>query len=365
MKFRYLHAVLVPLLVGCPHGEMPATPKDATKSKLQTTRIDMSTIEREIRFDGTVEAVNQVTVAAQTTGRVIDLPFDIGDFVEKNAVICRITAITQKAQARAAAANVLAATAQLQEAEKRFSRVKDLVANRLMAQAEFDRARADLDSAVASANAAQEALTQAQEGADHTEIRAPFSGYIANRLVDVGETVTIGTPLLTGLSLQQLRTVVKVPQQHIAAVRRYHRARVILADGSSVATGTLRIPPAADGNSHAFHVQVTLPDNMPAGVKTNLFPGTFVKVAFVSGDERRLLLPATSVVMRAELTAAYVVNGNGQVSLRYVRVGAPVSDGRIPVLSGIVAGDHVALDPLAAGRLYRRRADAGAMLPHD
>ena len=106
--------------------------------------------------------------------------------------------------------------------------------------------------------------------------------------------------------------------------------------------------------THSFRVLVELP---PADY--GVYPGTLVKVAFVSGEEDRLLLPADAVVRRGELTGAYVVDSAGRVSLRYLRLGTPAADGSVPVLAGLARGEKVATDPIAAGIAYRKRKPAG------
>jgi multidrug efflux pump subunit AcrA (membrane-fusion protein) len=129
---------------------------------------------------------------------------------------------------------------------------------------------------------------------------------------------------------------------------------VILPDGRSVEASALRIPPAADPATHSFRVLVELPTE-----DHGVFPGTLVKVAFVSGEEDRLLVPAAAVVRRGELTGVYVVDERGRVGLRYLRLGTPVSDG-IPVLAGLSAGEAVATDPIAAGIAYRSQPASGS-----
>lgn len=352
------------VLVACENSEKTPAATPATTSQLASTVAEIATVEREIRFDGVIEAINQATIAAQTSGRVVELPFDVGDYVKQGDVIVRITATEQKAQARSAQANLVAAEARLAEARQQFARVRDLVGRKLMAQADYDRVKAALDSATAQANAAREAVTQAQEQAGYTEIRAPYAGIVVKRMVEAGETVTVGTPLMAGLSLEQLRAVVDIPQQYIGALRAHQRARVILPDGRSITANTLRMSPSADVNTHTFRVLVTLPDgaltdSAMADSAQGVFPGTLVKVAFVAGDEQRLLLPAAAIVQRAELTAVYVISQDGNISLRYVRTGSARGDGRIPVLAGLAAGERVATDPVAGGLAYRQRIAAG------
>lgn len=323
----------------------------ADGNTLASVTVEPATVSRETAFDGVIEAVNQSTVAAQTSGRVVELPFDVGDYVEKGAVIVRFTEAEQRARVKALEAAAAEAKARLDEAQLAYNRTKEVYAKRLIAKAALDNAAADLDAARARADAARAALAEAREGLAYTTIRAPYAGIVVARHVQLGETVTPGTPIMTGLSLEHLRAVVEIPQQHIGPLRKHRKARVILPDGRSVEASELRIPPSADPATHTFRVLVTLPEGAH-----EVFPGTLVKVAFVSGEEERLLIPADAVVRRGEVTGAYVVDEKGRVSLRYLRLGTPAADGRVPVLAGLVAGERVATDPIAAGIAYKSQA---------
>jgi RND family efflux transporter MFP subunit len=307
----------------------------------------------ETAFDGMIEAMNQATVAAQTAGRVVELPYDVGDYVRKDAVIVRFTTTEQRARTSSAEAALAEAKARLLEAQQAFDRIRDLYQRSLVAKAQFDKAAADLDSARARRDSAQAALDEARQGLAYTVIRAPYSGIVVARHVQVGETVQPGRVLMTGLSLEHLRVAVDVPQQHIGPLRKERQARVILPDGSSLEAAELRIPPSADPATHSFRVLMVLPQG-----EHGVFPGTLVKVAFVSGEDERLLIPAQAVVRRGEVTGAYVMDGG--IQFRYLRVGTPVRDGRIPVLAGLSAGERVALDPVAAAIAYKQQAASPA-----
>jgi RND family efflux transporter MFP subunit len=308
-------------------------------------------VARETAFDGAIEALNQSTVAAQTTGRVVELPYDVGDYVEKGAVIVRFTATEQRARLQALDASAAEARARLSEAQLAYDRARDVYAKKLIAKAQFDKAQADLDAARARAEATRAQLAEAREGLGYTTIVAPYGGIVVARHVQLGETVAPGKPIMTGLSLEHLRVVVEIPQQQIGPLRRHRKARVILPDGQSVAAAELRIPPAADPSTHTFRVLVTLPPG-----EHGVFPGTLVKVAFVSGEEERVLIPPESIVRRGEVTGVYVVGADGRIGLRYLRVGTAAADGRVPVLAGLAAGERIATDPIAAGIAYKQQS---------
>jgi RND family efflux transporter MFP subunit len=302
--------------------------------KLDTFLLTRSAIPDEIKFDGVIEAINQATVSAQTSGRVLELPVDVGDFVKKGALIARFTDVEQKA--RAASAN-----AKLAEAKAQYTRMQDMFAKKLIAKADFDKAESTFKSAEAN-------VKEADEGVAHTAIYAPYAGIVVSRMIKVGETVVPGTPLLTGLSLEQLRAQVDIPQQHIGPVRKFKKARILLADGKVLETGDLRIPPSADSQTHSFKVLV----NLPSG-DHSLFPGTLVKIAFVRGESESLLIPASALAQRGEVNGVYVLSENS-IDLRLVRLGSITTDNRYPILAGLNAGDTIALDPIAAANAYKQ-----------
>jgi RND family efflux transporter MFP subunit len=342
-------------LVAC-SDDPPQPDAAATRpgADLETIEAISAPVPRETLFDGVVEAVNESTVAAQTGGRVLELPFDVGDFVAKGELIVRLTDTEQRARAEAARGAVAEARARLAEAQRAYERTRDIFQRQLVARAELDRATAELDAARARLESAQANLSEAEENLGYTVIEAPYSGTVVDRQVRLGETVAPGTPLMTGLSLEHLRVVVEVPQQHIGPLRRHKQARILLPDGSSIAAEELRIPPRADASTHTFRVLVTLPEG-----DYGVFPGTLAKVAFVNGQQERTLIPDDALVRRGELHAAYVVDETGRVTLRYLRTGTPGADGRVPVLAGLAPGEQVALDTIAAGITYKQQGTTG------
>ncbi len=317
---------------------------------LESVAATREQVMREVSLDGVLEAVNQSTVAAQTSGRVEEISFDVGDYVERGEVILRLSATEQQARLSGAQAAVTEARARYAEAELDYRRTREIFDRALVARSALDAAAANLESARARVAAAEAGAKEAREGTTYTEVRAPYSGYVVQRHIEIGETATVGAPLMTGLSLEHLRAEVEVPQTYISALREHRRARIVLPEGKGLDAADLRLPPNADPATHTFRVLVTL----PAG-DHGVFPGTLVKVTFASGEEERVLVPGSAVVRRSEVTGVYVLDEQARVSFRYVRVGTPTPDARIPVLAGLAAGERVAVDPIAAGIRYKQQ----------
>src|SRR5919108_2281459 len=227
--------------------ESPAQPPKALALSSVVVQRERTPIERKL--DGIIEAVNQGTVAAQTSGRVAAILYDVDDFVPAGAVIMRLRATEQRAGLLQAEASLREATAREAEAQTRYQRIADMYDRKVVPKATLDEVAANREAAVARLAAARAALESAKEGVAYTEVRAPYAGVVTKRLVQVGETVSPGTPLMSGLSLQYLRVAVDVPQSLVEQVRRIKRGAVYVEGRRIEATKVTVFPEAAAASS--------------------------------------------------------------------------------------------------------------------
>lgn len=350
MRSMYRPAALAALLIAAAFALPPQAYAQTQGGALATGPAEYRTVPREYRLDGVVEAVNRTTVSAQTQGQVQEILYDVDDFVEKDAVVARIKDTEHRARVAQAAADLKSASAQLEQARDEHDRVKGLYEKRNVSDSAMDKAKADLASAQAALEAASARLEQAQEQLDYTHIRAPYSGIVTHRHVQVGEIASPGQPVMSGISLEELRVIVDVPQSVIPAVRGGGTARVYLSEGQVIETRNITIFPFADMDSNTFKVRVDL----PAATRT-LFPGMYVKTGFVVGERSELTVPKAAVVHRSEVTGVYVVSGADHVHFRQVRLGRALDDAFV-VLAGLAEGERVALDPIAAGVVLKDQA---------
>ncbi|MEJ2344916.1 MAG: efflux RND transporter periplasmic adaptor subunit [Gammaproteobacteria bacterium] len=321
-----------------------------------TALAEYQSIPQQWTFDGVIEAVQQATVSAQTSGRIVAINFDVQDFVKKGEVILRIKDTEQRARLEAAKASLAEARARLAQAQKEYTRIKSIYARKLVAKSAMDKATAELKAAQARREAAESRVQEAQEQLDHTVVRAPYSGIVVKRHVELGETASVGQPLMTGLSLEHLRATVALPQGLVQQVRANDKAFVVLPGPprKRLEADKLVVFPYADPVSHTFKVRV----NLPQGI-SGLYPGMLIKVGFVTGTTRGLLIPAAAVVYRSEVTGVYVVSPKGRVALREIRLGRRYGDNQYIVLAGLQQGERVALDPIQAGVYLKKQWSEG------
>lgn len=343
MLTRLLPAALLAVtLAGCSDNAPSGGQSAAAQPPLETLLVARERVAHERVWDGVVEAVDRATLSAQTAGRVQELPVDVNDVVKAGQIVARLTDVEQRSGQRQAQAGLRSAEAALAEARLNFSRVEEMVKEGLMSQAAYDQAQARLDTARAALEGARAAVREAGEQVAYTQVRSPYSGIITARLVQVGEAVGAGQPLLALLSLDHLRLQVDIPQSEMAAVRAHGRAAVLLDDGRRIEAERVVVFPQADPKTHSVQVRVELPRQ-----ETGLQPGTIAKVAFILDDAERLLLPISALRQRSEVSAVYVVGPAGSVSLRQVRPGHRYGD-RVEILAGLQEGEQVAADPVAA-----------------
>jgi RND family efflux transporter MFP subunit len=312
-------------------------------------------VTAERRIDGRIEAVNQGTVSAQTSGEVTAIVRDVSDSVAAGGVVLRLRAVQQRAGLDQADAALRAARSQAAEAEARYQRIADMYARKVVAKATFDEVTAYRDGAVARLDAAQAARSSAREGLGYTEVRMPYAGVVTDRFVRVGETVAPGTPLFAAAALGEMRVIVDVSQDLALQVQRMPTAVVYLGE-QRLDASRVTVYPRAAADSGSFRVRIDLPKDGVA-----MLPGMFVKVGFVTGEEDRLLVPRTAVVERGEVTGIYVFEGEGggRTVFRQVRLGHVRGD-RVEVLAGLNAGEQVATDPQLALRALVSRERAAS-----
>ena len=319
----------------------------AVESGLDVMPVSYDVSPRERTWDGTVEAVNRGTVSAQTSGRVQEILYDVNDFVESGAILMRFTDAEQQAAYKRATAALLEAEARAREAGSEFARIKSVYEAGTVSKSYFEQAEANLKAAEARLDGARSGVAQAKQQLEYTIVRAPYAGIVSERHVEVGEMVSPGQPLMSGLSLAELRINVDVPQSMFEPIRKIGKA-FIYAGGQRLEATGLTFYPVANPETNTFRVRVDMPPETVV-----LYPGMFVKVGFVVGETERLLVAASAIVQRSELSAVYVV-ADSRVTLRQVRLGRRIGD-RIEILAGLSEGENVALDPVRAGIYLKER----------
>lgn len=298
-----------------------------------------------LELPAVVEAVSQATVSAQTSGRIIELPYDVNDLVPQGAVVVRFTDTEQKARLQKAQGAMTEAQSRFDEQQKELARVQDIHSKGLVAKAALDLAQANYAAAKARLEQAKAAVSEANEQLEQTVVRAPYSGILQQRFVEIGELAVPGKALLRGLSLEHLRLVSQLPQSQLQVTQQSPAAELLLTNGTVLSLGKpqITIAPQANVQSHTFQLRLQLP---AADYSQYLMlPGSWQRLRLQIGEVSQLQIPASAVLWRGEVSAVWLKQGN-QLLLQPVRLkqlGAELYQ----VLSGVTAGAEIATDAKA------------------
>lgn len=305
-------------------------------------------------LEANIEAVNEATISAQTSGRIKAIMVDINDYVEKGQLLIQLRNKQQKAAFDRAQAQLKQAKALSSDAQSTLKRSEALFQQGGISKGRFDNIKAQAVSLAAAVKASQALLKQAKEQLDYTQIRAPYAGIVKNRHVRVGESVNPGKPVMTGLSLSQLRAVANIPQRFAPHLNKELQKQFQIIHGDqTIKAKKVVLFPYADKLSHSFKVRVEfdVPSNNQTKTKnTNnqqLFPGMWVKLNIPMGSKTLMPIPKSAVMHKGELSSVYVLTEKGP-KLRQIRLGETVGSEKINVLAGLRKGETIALDAYVA-----------------
>ncbi len=306
-----------------------------------------------LTLDGSLQAVRQSTLSAQASGRIAELRVKAGDRVKAGQVLAVVDDRATQAGVAQAQAGFAQADAQQANARAHFERTRELREKGFVAQAALDTAQAQLRAATAGVAAARAGQTQSSLAQGFTRLTAPYDGWVLQTHAEAGTLAMPGSPVVTVYAPQPIRVVVHVPASQQALAQQAKRVEVQLPGINSrwVAPAQRTSLPATDAVSQTVEWRLDLSEADGA----DQVPGRHVQVRFVgapaSNARERLLVPASALLRRGELTAVYLATAEGHpiaFVLRSVRLGADHGEAGVEVLSGLRAGDRVALDPVRA-----------------
>ena len=310
-------------------------------------------------LDGVVQPVKQSTVAAQTSGRISQLMVKAGERVRIGQLLAVIDDRESQAGLQRSRAQTAQAEAELRNAQAQVQRTRELQAKGFVSRAALDTAEAVFTSAQAARAQATAGQRQSAIAQEFSRVTAPYEGWVLETLAQPGDLALPGKPLVTLYAPLPLRAVVQVPASRAAAARAAAEVEVRIQDRNGgaqwISPTAKEMLPAADPVSQTLEWRLEL----PAAAAASIAPGQQVHVRFAATGHRRLVVPASAVLRRGELTGVYVVSpeGGGFV-LKAVRLGADHGAAGVEILAGLQAADSVALDPVRASLAGARPAVA-------
>jgi multidrug efflux pump subunit AcrA (membrane-fusion protein) len=373
--FALISGLLIQLACGSKQSGRQETAAQPVPVSTLTARYE--SIRAIVEAPGTVQPRNRISLSSQINGFVREMRVRVGDVVKQDQTLVTLDARDAQSQKAAAQAAIDEAQAALSEARKgyqaavemraaakastdlagqTFTRYQKLAESRSVSPQELDEVRtrrnagnAELASREATVAAAEDRIRQmeakisqakAQAGrADvmlsWTDIKAPSSGRIVQRLADPGTAIFPGTPLLAIESIDRPQVLADIPTEHAGILRPGLIVNLRDAETGTVSEGRIaEIIPLSDPATHSIQFKVDLPSSI------SMPSGQFVKVEVPLGTREALLAPRTGVRETGQLIGMFVVEASSKARFRLVKT-APYDANRVEVLSGVQPGEKI------------------------
>jgi len=311
---------------------------------LEFTPADVAVVEarelaRSIPFSGSLMPFVQTTVKSKVAGELNKVLVREGQTVAQGQVIAQIDTAVLQMQLDAQLAALEEAKARLSIAQKNRENNLQLLRQKFISQNAFDTTQSTYEGSVANVKSAEAQLRIARRAMDDAEVRAPFAGIVAKKIVNAGEKVTIDSPLFALVDLAVMEIEAPAPASEIPAVKPGQSASFrVDGFGERVFDGKVeRINPTTDPGSRAITLYISVRNR-----DLSLRGGMFAKGQIVVDKTTpSTVIPASAVRDEAGQTYVFTIE-NGKIARRAVKIGASEpQQGLVEVHSGLERGLQV------------------------
>ena len=294
-------------------------------------------VDLAFRTSGYVTGVKQVRGA---DGRVRDI--GTGDYVEEGTVLAQIRLEDMKNQVAQARAQLDQAAAQHTQADQEYERAKVLFSTQSLTKPDYDQSQQRFNSSLAAVDNAKAALRQAELTLGDCDLKAPFSGVLLNRYIELGSLGSPSSAAFTIADISSAKATFGVPDYALSRVRLGQQMSIALQDDVTPLVGHVTsISPSADTRDRVFAIEVTV-----ANHGGRLKPGMIASLSLGEGSRSSApSVPLSAIVpypMEAGRFAVMVAEeraGKWTATLREVQLGA-THESSIAV-TGVKPGEKV------------------------
>ncbi|KZN37188.1 hypothetical protein N480_15460 [Pseudoalteromonas luteoviolacea S2607] len=293
-------------------------------------------IELQNTISANVSAQENTRVASRILAQIKTIEVRAGQAVKQGDVIATLADEQLQATVKQVSAQSEANEVQLAQAQKQLNRVSALLDRGLVARDQVDSWQSNVDELSAKRTALMEQLKGAQVALGYTQIVAPISGVVVERLVEPGDMVTPGTPVLDLFNPASLQISASVGASLVGKLQVGANLLVRIGASERTLSGKIsEIVPVADNLARQFLIKLDVVT--PKGIK----PGMYAEVYLPAQRVKRVLIPRKLVKRAGQLTMVDVVE-SGVKSRRLIRLGS-IYDEKVMVISGLSDGEILAI----------------------
>lgn len=325
-------------------SDKPTTAPTEKAVAVNTLRPSASN-NNELVVSGSVTSRQTAMISTRHMGIVQRILVKQGDAVRTGQLLVTINSEDLQAKRRQAEAMVAEALAATKNAERDAVRFRQLRAQNSVSDKELENVELQLTSMRAKLNMARQGLQEVKAMMAYTNITAPFSGVVTQKMVDEGSMANPGHPLLVIEQAGDLQITASVPEEYLGAVKVGDQVRVELKSLQRTVSGRVaELSPSAAQTGGQYAMKVALASQDKQGLLAGMYASVLIPntahstPASTAQSNPRILVPSSTIVRRDQLTGVYVLSADQRVYLRWVRLGKTVGD-QVEVISGLKADE--------------------------
>ena len=317
---------------------------DAAKGQIRATPVEVTpavvtNIEENISAVGSVEAMRDVIVSSETSGRVVAVKADVGDVVRKGQTLVQVDAELKEVAVQQARAQLLAATTSMEKARKDYERTEKLYASGDVADIELEGYRLAYHSAEAQYQSAVAAARYAGRQLSDARIVSPIDGLVASRKVETGEMVAPGREVANIVDVAAVKVKLNVPEEDVVKLRVGQKAILHIdshpGDRFEGKVHTISAK-SETPNGHSYPVEILVQNRKGTPLKV----GMFARVDIRANAATAVVAITKESLVEGNGTTSVFVAKNGIARLRPVQLGLQ-GETLVQVQDGVAKGDLV------------------------
>lgn len=345
------------------------------QTEITVGQVGQTIYDQQVILGGTVIPFKEVTITAQTAGQVDYLAGIEGDVFKSGTLLASVSDAALRAQREAALAQWNRAQVAHQNAITQYNRelwspkteqampgmglpnlMDQMFARPMSKQMGIGDSQitkqADLANASSQVQQAQAEMAMIKAQIDEIDVRlndtkstAPFDGVIVEKLIEAGDTVQPGQPLLVFAKSNHLSIEINVPVNLMYGLNKGQVFKARIANGTPIPVRVSQVFPVANGQQHTVKVKLDLPLGAAAA------PGMYAQVMLKNSQSQQQsfpIVPKSAVVKRGSLPSVFIYNPEThKVTMRVIRTGQASNSQYFSVLSGLNSGEQIVLNPPA------------------
>ncbi len=350
MKNKYIIGLfsIVLFAASCGNGDQKTVADNSPAVTVSVSSITQENSSSFLTTSGKIEAVNSANLSTRMMGYVDKIYVQVGEKVRKGQQLISISNTDLSAKLAQVDAGITEATAAYNNAEKDFNRFTALFNENSASQKELDDITANYTMAKARLESAKQMKNEVNAQFSYANIRAPFSGTVTNKFINVGDMANPGMPLLEVESPGKFQVLAMVPESEILQIKADADVNVVLKSlGKTVKGKVLEVSTSSKNTGGQYMVKVMLEKT-----DATVMSGMYATVQFPtesSESSQAVMLPKDVIVTNGQLTGVYTVSQSNTALLRWLRLGRTIGD-KVEVLSGMSSDEQYIVS--ADGKLY-------------